>query len=139
MGSVPAVPLLPEEVSLLPSLEPGLLAVQVAEAPAVEVLVNLRRGEAGQHLLAEGVVLHDALPLAVMLVHAHCLETSCAREQFVGDVVVAEAAAVHLVVSALGAEHVKQSHIPEHSLTSGAASDNRQIALVCLRCRVFPR
>jgi hypothetical protein len=87
-GSVPAVPLLPEVVSLLASLKPGLLTVEMAEAAAVEVLVNLGGGEAGQHLFPERVVLDDAFPLAVVLVHAHGLETGCAREQFVGDVVV---------------------------------------------------
>jgi hypothetical protein len=109
-GSVPAVLLLPEVICLLLGLEPGLITVQVTEASAVEVLVNLRRGKAGQQFLAERVVLGDAFPLAVMLVHAHGLKAGRARQQVVRDLVVWYPAAVHLVVGALGAAPVKESH-----------------------------
>ncbi|HEY5396194.1 MAG TPA: hypothetical protein VIL16_12435, partial [Trebonia sp.] len=66
-GLVPAVLLLPEVVRLLAGEPLGLVAVQVAVAVILEVLVDLGRGEAGQHLLAELVVLDDAFALAVVL------------------------------------------------------------------------
>src|SRR3974377_1667633 len=96
--SVPAVLLLPEVVRLLLGPDAGLLAVQVTEPSAAEVLLDLRRGEAGQQFLAELVMLDDAFPLAVMLIHAHRLEADRAREQLVGDLVVWYPIAVNLVI-----------------------------------------
>ncbi len=107
---VPAVLVLPQMARLLPGLLPGLLPVQVAEAATVEVLVNFRRREASEQFLANRVMLENALPLAVMLVHAHRLEADRARQQFVRDVMVRHPTALDLVVSAFSAKPVKESH-----------------------------
>ncbi len=87
---------------MLLGLEPRLIAVQVTEAAAVEVLVDLRRGETSEQFLAERVVLDDALPLAVMLVHAHGLEAGRAGQQLVRNVMVWHPAAVDVIVGSPG-------------------------------------
>src|ERR1700722_439683 len=107
---LPAGVLVPQGVGLLLSLSPGLVAVQVAETPALEVLLNLCHRESGQQLFAELVVLDDAFALAVVLVHPHRLEARRARQQFVGHLVVRRPATIDLIVRAFGAEHVKESH-----------------------------
>src|ERR1700677_1104684 len=89
---------------------PGLPAVQVTVAALVEVLVHLRGGEAGDHFLAERVMLDDAFALAVVLVHPHCLEASGAGQQFVCYIPVLHPAVVHLTVRLTSAQHVKESH-----------------------------
>src|SRR5579863_3682885 len=114
-GLKPAVPLLPEEVGLVAGHPAGLVPVEVTVAALLEVLVDLRRREPGEQLLAELVVLDDALALPVVLVHAHGLEARRARQELVAHLMVRPPAAVDVVVGVLGAEEVEKSHGPELS------------------------
>jgi aminoglycoside phosphotransferase (APT) family kinase protein len=146
--SVPAVLLLPEVVRLLAGESLGLVAVQVAVAVIGEVLVDLRRGEAGQHLLAEFVMLDDALALSVMLVHAHRGEAGRARQQLMRDLMMGPPAAVDLVVGFPRLAPFKKSHAPKSSPVRGrlavvagecgAAGWRVQRRLRSLRLAVFP-
>ena len=146
--SVPAVLLLPEVVRLLAGESLGLVAVQVAVAVIGEVLVDLRRGEAGQHLLAEFVMLDDALALAVVLVQAHRLKAGRARQQLMRDLMVGPPAAVDLVVGFPRFAPFKKSHAPKSSPVRdrlrvvagewGAAGWRVQRRLRSLRLAGFP-
>src|ERR1700751_5320474 len=95
---------------LLLGLPLGLLAVEVVVVPALEVLLHLSGGEAGQQLLGELVVLGDALALAVVLEHSHGLEPGRAGQQLVGDLVPGPLVVIDVVVGALRAKHVEESH-----------------------------
>ena len=147
--SVPAVLLLPEVVRLLAGESLGLVAVQVAVAVVGEVLVDLRRGEAGQHLLAQFVMLDDALALAMVLVHAHRLEAGRARQQLMRDLMMGPPAAVDLVGGFPRFAPFKKSHATKSSPVRGrlavvageweAAGWRVQRRLRSLRLAVFRR
>ena len=118
-GSVPAVLLLPEVVRLLAGEPLRLVPVQVPVAVVGEVLVDLGRREPGQHLLAELVVLDDALALAVVLVHAHRLEAGRAGQQLMRDLMMGPSAAVDLIVGFPRFVPFKKSHAPKSSPVRG--------------------
>jgi hypothetical protein len=117
--SVPAVLLLPEVIRLLAGEPLGLVPVQVAVAVVLEVLLDLRHGEPGEHLLAELVVLDNALALAVVLVHAHRLEAGRAGQQFMRDLMMGPSAAVDLVVGFPRFVPFKKSHATKSSPVRG--------------------
>src|SRR5579875_2290633 len=66
--------LLIQVVSLLLGGDLGPLPVEMVVVAVLEVLLNLRGGEARDQLLVQRVALLVALPLAVMLPHPHRLE-----------------------------------------------------------------
>ena len=132
-----AVLLVVEVACLLLGLVLELLAVQVVVVALFQVLVELRGREAGQQFLAQLVVLGDALGLAVVLVHAHGLEARRTGQQLVRHLVRRPLVAVDLVVGALGAEHVKESHEPQRSRARGPPTCDARLSLINVLYRLM--